>query len=39
LVECGFLSNPSDERLLESPEYQKVLANLIATAILGAYAT
>ena len=33
LVECGFLSNPSDEKLLRSPDYQKLLAIMIAEAI------
>jgi len=34
LVECGFLSNPSDVALLVNPEYQKMLAQLIAEGIL-----
>ena len=29
IVECGFLSNPQDERLLISESYQKELANAI----------
>ncbi len=33
LVECGFLSNAADERLLASPEYQKKLAEGIAAGI------
>ena len=34
LVECGFLSNPQDERLLKTAEYQRLLAILIAEAII-----
>jgi len=34
LVECGFLSNPTEERLLKTVEYQKLLASMIAEAIL-----
>ncbi|MDR0751268.1 MAG: N-acetylmuramoyl-L-alanine amidase [Christensenellaceae bacterium] len=30
LVECGFLSNPDDERLLSSPSYQDELAKAIS---------
>lgn len=36
LVECGFLSNANDEKLLNTTEYQKMLANFIAQGILGA---
>ncbi len=31
LIECGFLSNPTEEALLRSPEYQKKLCSVIAT--------
>jgi len=34
LVECGFLSNAQDERLLKTVEYQRVLALYIAEAIV-----
>ena len=34
LVECGFLSNPEDERLLELPEYQEKIAWSIYIGIL-----
>jgi len=34
LVECGFLSNPSEEKLLQNTEYQKMLATMIAEAII-----
>jgi len=33
LVECGFLSNAHDERLLKTREYQQILARYIAEAI------
>jgi len=33
LVECGFLSNADDERLLNTNEYQRIIAYYIATAI------
>ena len=32
LIECGFLSNASDETKLRNPEYQKKLCSVIATA-------
>ncbi len=32
LVECGFLSNPQEEASLRTPEYQKKLCCVIATA-------
>ena len=35
LVECGFLSNPEDEALLLTEEYQKKLAHGIAEGIAG----
>ena len=31
LVECGFLSNPQEEALLRTPEYQKNICIVIAT--------
>jgi N-acetylmuramoyl-L-alanine amidase len=34
LVECGFLSNPGEARLLESPRYQEGLADGIALAVV-----
>jgi N-acetylmuramoyl-L-alanine amidase len=34
LVECGFLSNPGEARLLQSPLYQQGLADGIARAII-----
>jgi N-acetylmuramoyl-L-alanine amidase len=34
LLECGFLSNASDEKLLQSAQYQKILAQIITKAIL-----
>lgn len=34
LVECGFLSNPREERQLRDPVYQKKLAMLLAAAYL-----
>ena len=36
LVECGFLSNPQEERLLRQREYQHIVAAYIATAIQAA---
>lgn len=33
LIECGFLSNPGEAMRLASPQYQKLLAGGIATAI------
>lgn len=33
LVECGFLSNPEEERHLASPDYQKALAAVIGAAV------
>lgn len=32
LIECGFLSNPEEEAKLRSPEYQKMLSCVIASA-------
>lgn len=34
LVECGFLSNPDDERRLQDAEYQQLLAEAIADGVL-----
>ena len=33
LIECGFLSNPQEEKLLRSPEYQKNLCCIIGTTL------
>lgn len=33
LVECGFISNPEEERLLRSPDYQARLAEAIAEGV------
>ena len=35
LVECGFLSNPAEEALLRTPEYQKELAAVLCCGMLG----
>lgn len=37
LVECGFLSNAEEERLLNTPEHQKKIAAILA-AVLAGYA-
>lgn len=34
IAECGFLSNPAEEKLLSSPEYQKQLARALADGIV-----
>jgi len=34
LCECGFISNPAQEKLLRQPEFQKKLASAIAVGIL-----
>lgn len=34
IVECGFLSNPEEEKLLTRPDYQKKLAECIADGLL-----
>lgn len=34
LVECGFLSNPEEEKLLRDPAYQKKLAMILTAAYL-----
>ena len=33
LVECGFLSNPQEERNLKDPSYQKALCSVIAATV------
>ena len=33
IIECGFLSNPSEEESLSKEEYQKKLAEIICTGI------
>lgn len=35
LIECGFLSNPQEEQLLRTPEYQKKLCCVIAASVSG----
>jgi len=39
LIECGFLSNPEEEKKLNTPEYQNQLATHIADAIVVALIT
>lgn len=34
LIECGFLNNPAEEKLLNDPEYRKKVAQGIAAGIL-----
>lgn len=34
LVECGFLSNPEEERLLQEPSYQQRIADAVAEGVL-----
>ena len=34
LVECGFISNPEEERLLNDDEYRSKIAYAIADAVL-----
>lgn len=34
LVECGFLSNYEEDQKLQSPEYQKILCCILASALL-----
>ena len=34
LIECGFLSNAEDERKLQEPDYQQLLADAIADGVL-----
>lgn len=33
IVECGFLSSPKEKTLLQNPEYQQILARMIAQGI------
>ena len=33
LVECGFLSNPTEEKLLKTSDYQRMIAQILAQAI------
>ena len=33
LVECGFLSNPQEEALLSTPDYQKKLCCVISASL------
>jgi N-acetylmuramoyl-L-alanine amidase len=35
LVECGFLSNAEEEELLDTQEYQKMIAQIIAKGVTG----
>ncbi len=37
LIECGFLTNPRERKLLQSPNYQQILAYHITTAVLCEY--
>jgi N-acetylmuramoyl-L-alanine amidase len=37
-VECGFLSNPKDEQLLQSAAFHKRLAGVIAAGITDFFA-
>jgi N-acetylmuramoyl-L-alanine amidase len=32
LIECGFISNPNEEKMLRDPEYQKLLSCVICTS-------
>lgn len=34
LIECGFLTNPRERKLLQDPAYQQILAYHIATAVI-----
>jgi N-acetylmuramoyl-L-alanine amidase len=34
LVECGFLSNPAEDQLLQTPEYQLMIAATLSGACL-----
>lgn len=34
LIECGFLTNPTERHLLQTPAYQQLLAYHIATAVM-----
>ena len=33
LIECGFISNPEEEKLLLSPDYQARLAEAVAAGV------
>lgn len=33
LIECGFLSNPTEEQLLQNPEYQKKMCCVISSVV------
>ena len=33
LIECGFISNPSEALQLETPEYQKKISSIIAATL------
>ena len=37
LIECGFLTNPTELKLLQTVEYQQILAYHIATAVVQEY--
>ena len=36
LIECGFLTNPAEEAMLQDPDYQRKLSAVIAAAWLTA---
>lgn len=33
LIECGFLTNPTEEKMLQQPDYQRKLAMILAAAL------
>lgn len=37
LIECGFLTNPHERKLLQTTTYQQILAYNIATAVMNEY--
>ena len=37
LIECGFLSNPSEEQLLQTEDYQKIIAMSVAVGFTDGY--
>lgn len=37
LIECGFLTNPNERKLLQSTAYQQILAYNITTAVIAEY--